>query len=445
MDKRLIVLEHDALIKVVGRKRFLVKISFDYSKKELFLLTEFGAKIVAYIRTIKKVSDVIKEFSNIADEEKIIKYLEFLSAQGYAQMWNSKQLNFQKSLSSIQKDIFMVEHTPYGATIELTSKCNFRCVHCYLDNCHNEVELPLEKIKYILDQLAKAGMLTIFLSGGEPLLRKDFPEIYLYAKKLGFLIVIFTNGYLLSDKLLDLFLQYPPLEIDISLYGASDEMYEKITGLKGAFSQIKQNILKYKEAGIFISSKTPVLNLMIDDLDNIKKFTDESNIPWRITFDIVPTIDNQEKNGYQIEAKTAVQLFKKYSSTFEADKEILLANLKNEHCGVGRRRYACGMGKSSCFVDYRGVVSPCIETRNRGVSIFDESFDNIWEKIRKITYENLPNEINDYKCMTCKLACICKSCPAVRERRYGQPYKVEKNDCDFTEELYKIIMMEKDL
>lgn len=445
MENKLVILEHDVLVKCVGKKKFLVRISFDYSKKELLLLTDLGVRIVNFIKTTKKVSEVVNNFSDIADEDKIVKYLEFLSIRGYAQIWNAKQKVFQKALSSVQKEVFMVEHTPYGATIELTSKCNFKCVHCYLDNCHSEEQLPLDKIKYILDQLAKAGMLTIFLSGGEPLLRSDFPEIYTYAKKLGFLIVIFTNGYLLNDSLLELFLKYPPLEIDISLYGGSNEAYERITGVKGAFDVIKQNILKYTQAGIFVSSKTPVLNLMIDDLDNIKKFADDCHIPWRISFDIVPTIDNEEKNGYQVEAKTAVQLFKKYSSTYQADKTTLIENLMNSNFRIGRKRYACGTGKSSCFVDYRGIVCPCIETRHRGISIFDEPFETIWDKVRQITYENLPNEVKDYKCLSCKLACVCRSCPAVRERRYGVSYKVEKSDCEFTEELCKIVLEEENV
>jgi len=439
MEEKSIILMSDAMIKKVGGKFFLMRISFDYSKKDLIELTQFGATVVTYLRKVHKVKEVVKEFESIANKETVVKYLNFLVSEGYALIWGKKKDDSIKTLSSIQKEVWMEEHTPYGATIELTSKCNFKCVHCYLDNCHDKPELSFNEIKYILDQLANAGMLTIFLSGGEPLLRKDFVDIYLYAKKLGFLIVIFTNGFLLNDKLLNVFLQYPPLEIDLSIYGSSDEAYERITGCKGAFTTIKQNILKFKEHGVFVSAKTPVINLMINDLDNIQAFTREYDIPWRISFDIVPTIDNQSKENYQIGAKEAVELFKKYADNYNTEKEILVANLQNSNCGIGRKRYACGMGKSSCFVDYEGKVSPCIETRHRGISIFDEPFENIWKKIRDISYESIPDTVNEYRCTSCKLACICKSCPAVRERYYGQPYIVKDNDCAFAQELYNKI------
>ncbi len=428
MEDKSIILINDAMVKKVGNKFFLMRTTFDYSKKDLVELTEFGTSVVRYIKKTRKVKEVINEFETVADKETIVKYLDFLVDSGYALIWEKKKNENIKTLSSIQKEVWMEEHTPYGATIELTPRCNFKCVHCYLDNSHEKPELSFDEIKYILDQLAKAGMLTIFLSGGEPLLRNDFIDIYLYAKKLGFLIVIFTNGLLLNDKLLNVFLQYPPLEIDLSIYGSSDEAYEKIVGCKGAFSAIKRNIIKYKEHGIFVSAKTPVINLMVDDLEQIQSFTQECDIPWRISFDIVPTIDNQSKEIHQICAEKAVELFKKYADNYQAEKEILVANLQNSNCGIGRKRYACGMGKSSCFVDYEGIVSPCIETRHRGISIFDEPFEKIWKKIREISYEKIPDSINDYKCVSCKLACICKSCPAVRERYYGQSYIIKDND-----------------
>lgn len=432
-----VVLIHDARIKKVGEQYFLMRISFDYSKKKLLQITEFGKSILEYIKNVRTVKEVVENFSDAADENAIIQYLEFLEGKNYVMLWGRNDVEQFKCLSSLQKEIWMEDHTPYGATIELTAHCNFRCVHCYLDNTHNAEELSLSQIKYIIDRLAEAGMLTLFLSGGEPLLRSDFKEIYLYAKKKGFLIAIFTNGYLLDDELLELFLEYPPLEIDISLYGSNDDMYEKVTGIKGAFTKIHNAIVKYKKNGIFISAKTPVLTLMKDDLSNMQKVSKELNIPWRITFDIVPTIDNVSKENYRISADKAVALYKKYGDTFLADKDILKNALKSGGY-IGRRRYACGMGKSSCFIDYRGFVSPCIETRHRGISIFDYDFTAIWNKIRNISYETIAKN-EKYKCLSCDLACICKSCPAVRERYYGAPTIVNDEDCAFAKALKTLI------
>lgn len=437
---KMVILAHDAIIKHIGEQYFLVRASFDYSKKRLLQLTELGVAIVRFIKEARAVQKVAETFSSYANEETIEAYLSYLDENNYVIRWGGGDSDSYVNLSSLQKEIWMEEHVPYGATIELTSRCNFRCVHCYLDHFHQTEDLTFDQIKFILDALAKAGMMTIFLSGGEPLLRKDFREIYLYAKKLGFLLMIFTNGYLLDDDLLDLFLQYPPLEIDISLYGSDDAAYERVTGVKGAFTRIRNNIIKYKKHGIFVSAKTPVLTIMKDDLGRMRDVAAELDIPWRITFDITPTIDNVSKEEYRLPAKQAMELYREFGDTYYADKEILSERL-GKGGQIGRRRYACGMGKSSCFIDYRGYVSPCIETRHRGVSIFENDFDTVWKKIRDISYEQLSEEEN-YKCLSCDIACICKSCPAVRERYYGSPAIIKKQDCAFAEALKEIILRE---
>src|SRR4030042_1207561 len=87
---------------------------------------------------------------------------------------------------------------PLDVSLELTYRCNNRCVHCYCNLPSNntkalEEELTTEEIKKILNELSSMGSLWLLITGGEPILRNDFAEIYLYAKKKGFLITLFTN------------------------------------------------------------------------------------------------------------------------------------------------------------------------------------------------------------------------------------------------------------
>jgi len=114
----------------------------------------------------------------------------------------------------------------------------------------------------------------------------------------------------------------------------------------------------------------------------------------------------------------------------------LLESLNNKGSERRRIRYACLLGKCSCFISYKGNISPCIETRNLGINIFDENFDTLWEKIGNISYNKLI-DINEkeYKCLSCKNGCICNSCPAQRERKYGSPLIVKGEDCEYTNEL----------
>ena len=116
--------------------------------------------------------------------------------------------------------------------LELTERCNNNCVHCYINQPENDLsikqrELSTDKIKAVLKEAADLGCLTVRFSGGEPLLREDFTDLYLYARHLGLKVIIFTNAALLTPTAVDLFSRIPPLKkIQITLYGIKQKTYE---------------------------------------------------------------------------------------------------------------------------------------------------------------------------------------------------------------------------
>lgn len=331
----------------------------------------------------------------------------------------------------------------YGATIELSPKCNFSCVHCYLSHHRQEqTELSTEQIKKELDLLKEIGIFYVFLSGGEPLLRKDFNEIYLYAKKQGFLVSLFTNGYILTQETLEIFKEYPPMEIDVSLYGACDETYKKVTGVSNAFSTISKNLILLKDNGIFVSLKSPIMTLTKDDIPLMFEFAKKNDFPFRISFEIHSTIDKEDRSNYKVDLKTAVELYKKYSYAYQNDI-MLYKKYHNMPMQVPRKRYACGTGKTGCFIDYGGKIFPCLHTRSKGQNIFSKDIHVLWKEIRDISYECL-QEHEDYKCLHCQAAYLCKSCPALRESIYGSPLTVNEYDCAWAHEILVNIKKEVD-
>ena len=120
------------------------------------------------------------------------------------------------------------ERLPISGSIELTFRCNLRCVHCYCNLPQNdrqaiETELETDEVYRLLDQIAEAGCLWLLITGGEPFLRDDFLDIYTYAKKKGFITTLFTNGTLLNKDLADALVEWPPFLVEITLYGATRE------------------------------------------------------------------------------------------------------------------------------------------------------------------------------------------------------------------------------
>src|SRR5206468_1639047 len=113
---------------------------------------------------------------------------------------------------------------PIEGTLETTFRCNLRCAHCYVNEPAGSreiqaAELPLARLKLLIDEIAEAGTLFLLVTGGEVLVRPDFPELYLHALSRGLLVTVFTNGTLITDAVADLFAEHRPELVEISLYG----------------------------------------------------------------------------------------------------------------------------------------------------------------------------------------------------------------------------------
>ena len=433
------IVHHQTRIRKVGARNFLIRCDYNYTKKEVFEITDDAVRIISFLEETRTEKEILDAFATEKlPEEAILYLLEYLCENGYIECWEKKNTQF---FSDIVKADFIPNQRFCSCTFEITPQCNFRCVHCYLGQ-HRELQqkLSTEDVKKIIDKLYDNGLLEIFLSGGEPLLRQDFKEIYLYAKKKGIQIELFTNGYLITDDIISMFKEYPPLELDISLYGASDETYKKITGVDKAFTKIISNIKKCLKNGITVSIKTPVFSLLKDDLQAIKDLSEELDIPYRNAFEMKPTVDDQDAPyQYQLAPKEAAMLKKKYSTTYLADLQTLKSNIKNPQAPAKGKRYLCSTGKCSGFIDYEGKMAPCSELRHRGISLLEHTFQEVWDHVSKISFERLRDLESDYKCMSCKLLVICKSCPALRERMNGSAAVVTERDCAFAEELYNVM------
>ncbi|MGB3904717.1 MAG: radical SAM protein, partial [Anaerolineae bacterium] len=138
------------------------------------------------------------------------------------------------------------KRVPIAGSLELTFRCNLRCVHCYLGDTRAGIpgkqELTYAEIRDLLDQIVDEGCLWLLLTGGEPLVRPDFLDIYTYAKQKGLLVTLFTNGTLITPQIADYLQQWRPFVVEISLYGRTKETYEKVTGVPGSYERCMRGI-----------------------------------------------------------------------------------------------------------------------------------------------------------------------------------------------------------
>ena len=308
---------------------------------------------------------------------------------------------------------------PFSVLFELTPRCNMHCVHCYLQNHHTSEQLSFQEIIEIIDILYHKGILFLTFTGGEILTRTDFLSIYLYAKRKGFLVELFTNGVLFTDEIISVLGEYPPLLVDVSIYGASDNIYEKITGMKGTLECVIGNCKKIKDAGVRVSLKSPIMNDTLPELLDMKKIAEDIGIPFVCTFEICNTIDKSDKpKEYQAALADSIKYeFNDYYDQIDRGERLAAQYnsakinelLKNEYV------YSCNVALNSFVIDFQGNMCPCMKLRHRGVKLLSNNYDEIWEGFS--VYSNMIAS-DSYVCKTCEAQYYCDVCPAEMEFLY---------------------------
>lgn len=179
---------------------------------------------------------------------------------------------------------------PNVCQFELTFACTLHCQHCYSD-CYNrpsflKKELNTKQVKLILDRVYNAGVIWVCFTGGDPLKREDFLEIYSYAKNKGFIITIFTNGYSMTEEIADCLKKMPPFSIEMTLNGITPETYEKISQIEGSFEKTRKGINLILERKLPLKIKTQITKENLEELPRIKKFIEGLGLEFRASPDL---------------------------------------------------------------------------------------------------------------------------------------------------------------
>src|SRR3989442_15232354 len=141
--------------------------------------------------------------------------------------------------------------------------------------------MATSEIKRILSEVAGEGCLWVLLTGGEVLCRSDFPEIYMPAKRLGFLLTVFSNGTLIDERIADLLAEYPPFGIEFTLYGLSDETYLKTTGFPGRFTRVRRAIDLMLERRLPLSLKAVAMEPLAGEIEKMGAFSESLRLRFR--------------------------------------------------------------------------------------------------------------------------------------------------------------------
>ncbi len=343
---------------------------------------------------------------------------------------DSGVFNLPGSLIEIQEQIWRPKRHPHIGGIELTPLCNFRCVHCYLQDQKSEKILSSEQIKLIINKLFEQGVLFLYFTGGEIFTRPDFLEIYEYAKRKGFIIELLTNASLINDDAIELFKELPPASINISVYGKDRESYYRVTGHKDAYDSVISNIKKLANAGIHLEIKYIGMQENQEDFFQVKALAEEVGATFTYSMELFPTLkgDSSIKN-HAISIDKIIEIERQLP-----DKILLYKDLgKSRNPFLKSEKpiplFLCDMAISNFLIDYKGYLNPCHKSRIYKWNLLNCSFDEAWEDFGLIRKE-IANPEN--RCLKCPHIMMCNPCVIVNQLSTGDLNKAPESVCSLT-------------
>jgi radical SAM protein with 4Fe4S-binding SPASM domain len=317
--------------------------------------------------------------------------------------------------------------------IELTERCNNNCIHCCInlpakDQKAARRELGTAAWKEILQQAADLGALTVRFTGGEPLLREDFTEIYRHARKLGMRVMLFTNARLITEELGDLFAKIPPLKkIEISVYGMHERSYDAVARKPGAFREYKQGVDRLLERNIPFIVKSVLLPPNRHELEEFESWADElpsmdRNPSYAVFLDLRGRRDSEARNrlisSLRFAPEEGVELL---SRDEEAYRRSMAYFSRDFLYPQGDRLFNCGAGERGC-VDAYGNYQMCMTLKHPD-TVFDlsngtlrEALTEFFPRVREMKASNPEYLI---RCARCFLKGLCEQCPAKSWGEHG--------------------------
>lgn len=310
---------------------------------------------------------------------------------------------------------------PLTGSIELTSRCNLRCVHCYIgqpaaDRAAESAELAAPELDRLFAEIAEEGCLWLCLTGGEPLLRKDFLDIYLAAIYKGLLVTVFTNGTGLTSEIADTWSEFRPFNVEITLYGATRETYELVTRVPGSYERCMRGIELLLERQIPLQLKTMMLTVNRHEVPAMKAFAESKGC--RFHYDAVI---NSRLGGDRSPTQYRVPIEDVVAGDLadpERDRNLRkFAERFVPPVATDTTLYDCGAGLRTFHIDAAGRLSPCIMARQPSYDLRQGSFTDGWRNWMPVVVSQKWS--TESPCRRCNLRALCGQCPGTSQVETG--------------------------
>lgn len=350
-------------------------------------------------------------------------------------------------------------HVPLGGTFELTARCSLKCKMCYvrLDPAQVKAlgrELTAAEWIGLGKDAERAGMVNLLLTGGEPLLRQDFTEIYSALCQMGFIITLNTNATLMSKEYLRLFSKYPPTAVAVTLYGAEPETYHKICGDPDGFDKTIRGLEMFADLPVSLEVRTTFVQDNMHELDAIRSIANRYTKRYAINVMVNKAVRGatakvESCRMTPVQAMEVAMANKRYYEELNRSDEQAIDTPVEERMNQAEEEKKRDIGvqlppvvlnclatKASCWIAWDGKMLPCGNFATTYTLPLEEGFGVAWERLPRL-FETVQQPV---KCRSCDLNDACPNCPANLQAETGSLEQVAPYLCEFAKvraEYYK--------
>lgn len=349
-----------------------------------------------------------------------------------------------EKISENTQDFFLeeVQGHPLISKIqfELSSRCNERCIHCYIpnDKKNHGFDMPTAKVKSILDEFAEMGGIHVTLSGGEAFLHKDLIEIVQYCREKDLKISILSNLISLKDDQLPILKASNLSLIQVSLYSMDPVIHDSITTVKGSFEKTKDAIEKLVAADIPVQISCPIMKANKHGYGKVLDYARSLKIKAQTDYIMMARSDLDTENlANRLSLEETEELLRDiilHDAQYrdETLQQLPVSDEIKFNLDRFKKQPVCGVGYDNCCITANGDVYPCAGWQDYVLgNVYKQSLQEIWEnservkELRKITQESFP------QCLECEARDYCARCLV---RNYnesgGDMFAVNHHFCD---------------
>ena len=352
----------------------------------------------------------------------------------------------------------MPRRDPINGTFELTGRCNLKCNMCLVRvNQQRMDELNLKERTadewiHMAEQAKNAGTVGLLLTGGEIMLRPDFCQIYEAIAKMGFILTIYTNATMVTEKIMETLRKFPPHKIGVTIYGASNETYKRMCGCADGFDRFVDGVHKLSTLPSLLDIRSTIVNENFKDLQAMRDFTLQKFGPNKVLH-ISRTVIDKIRDGVtcpkesrltpeqnvELIYEDIIKLYRQIQNgeipPIGDDKEKLHMH-HNKSLEAGSYLFKnCTAGITQYMINWSGRMYAC-ELLDQGYTEpFCTGFEDAWNHLP----DQYPVSKEIEECKSCRFAALCETCPAVRLSETGDWFGLPEYACKEAKSVYQIL------